>query len=151
MPGETNQPSSNELHETDERFPSGPWVGFWLQRGLTGRQWMRDLYLRFANGRVEGYGADCIGVFIVHGHYDLKDGKLTLYKAYLGSHTVIYRGENENDGMWVWGIWEIRSFDRGGFHIWPKNQSDPTQRRLKEELDVPIGEWVFQHEEAGAG
>jgi len=40
--------------ETDPRFPSGPWVGFWIQSGL-GKQPM-SLSLAFINGRVAGSG-----------------------------------------------------------------------------------------------
>jgi hypothetical protein len=140
MHDERNQSSSNELTEPDPRFPSGPWVGFWLQRGLTGRQWMRDIHLRFYNDKVEGYGADVIGAFVIHGYYELNRGKVTLYKAYLGSHTVVYSGQNEGDGLWVWGVWEIRNVDRGGFHIWPKGKGDPTQRRLEAQNDAPVEE-----------
>ncbi len=147
MPDRSNPADADPL-ETDPRFPSGPWLGFWLQKSCRGRQWMRDLHLRFAQSKIEGYGADCIGAFVIHGHYDLKTGKATLYKAYLGSHTVLYIGQNENDGLWLWGVWEIRGVDRGGFHIWPKGQPDPTQRRLSEEKDIPLIEWVLEHEPA---
>ena len=125
--------------ETDERFPSGPWTGFWLQRGLTGRQWMRDLNLRFADGLVEGSGVDCVGPFDLRGHYDLETGQCSMRKTYLDAHSVYYEGRNDDDGLWIWGTWRL-ALDRGGFHIWPKGVDDPTQRRLHAEQDLPVEE-----------
>jgi hypothetical protein len=124
------------LLETDPRFPSGPWVGFWIQQGL-GRKWMR-LRLKFLDGRVTGDGHDCIGRFLFHGSYDLSTGAVELVKTYLGQHEVEYAGRNEDDGLWLWGVWQVKTFDRGGFHIWPEWENDPTQRRLGAEEDLPI-------------
>ena len=125
--------------EKDERFPSGPWTGFWLQPPLSGRQWMRDFWLHFFEGKVEGAGSDWVGEFIFRGTYELASGKCELIKTYLESHEVEYTGQNEGDGKWLWGVWQLRSgYDRGGFHMWPKGQADPTQQRLAEEVDVPV-------------
>ena len=126
--------------ETDERFPSGPWIGFWLQRHVAGRQWMRELNLRFRDGKVEGEGEDYVGEFVITGAYDLADGAARFFKTYVGSHTVIYDGMNQNDGQWLWGTWQIVA-ERGGFHIWPKGVDDPTRRRTGAEAEVP-GELV---------
>lgn len=127
--------------ETDERFPSGEWLGFWLQHGFTGRQWMRGVRLTFSAGRVEGAGTDCVGHFTFSGTYDLDTGKCEMVKQYLGQHPVQYRGQNENDGKWLWGVWQIPG-DRGGFHLWPKGEADPTVQRLAEEIDIPVEEAV---------
>lgn len=139
-PGEhgRQQPAGHE--ETDERFPSGPWKGFWLQRGLAGRQWMAGLHLRFAEGRVEGEGTDCVGDFVFSGSYDLRTGRVTMLKQYVGAHAVEYDGRNDNDGLWLWGLWRIRGFDSGGFHMWPAGVEDPTQRRLEAEEELPAAE-----------
>jgi hypothetical protein len=130
-------PDPSERAETDARFPSGPWTGFWLQRIYTGRQYMRDLWLHFVDGRVTGGGVDLVGEFTFNGSYQLDDGTVTLSKQYISSHLVRYEGRNQDDGMWLWGVWTI-GYDRGGFHIWPQGEEDPTRRRLKEELDVPL-------------
>lgn len=116
--------------ETDPRFPSGPWVGFWIQRAH-GKQKMR-LSFYFAGGKVTGSGADMIGRFSFDGAYDLKTGACVMTKQYLNAHRVRYEGVNEGDGMWLWGLWHIAP-DRGGFHLWPQGEEDPTQRRAKEE------------------
>jgi hypothetical protein len=126
--------------EQDERFPSGPWTGFWVQRPeYPNRQWMRDLQLTFKDGRVAGLGSDSVGDFSFVGTYDLKTGAVVLHKQYERAHGVRYEGRNENDGMWVWGVWQlVGSTDRGGFHMWPKGVDDPTQQRLKAEKELPV-------------
>jgi hypothetical protein len=123
--------------ETDPRFPSGEWTGFWLQRAYAGRQWMR-LFLTFKDGVVSGAGSDRIGDFDMRGTYDLTTGACSIAKTYHGAHAVEYDGKNEGDGQWIWGLWHIRAFDRGGFHLWPAGEDDPTQRRLKASKDVEL-------------
>jgi hypothetical protein len=59
--------------ETDPRFPSGEWKGFWLQRGLSGRQWM-TLALEFRAGHLAGEGRDSVGEFFLRGDYSLDTG-----------------------------------------------------------------------------
>src|SRR5437870_3038689 len=124
--------------ETDPRFPSGPWKGFWLQTHM-GRQWM-SLRFVFKDGKVSGQGDDVIGRFIFSGHYDLSNGRCDLIKTYLGSHDVTYRGQNDDDGLWLWGVWELDDRgggERGGFHLWPAWEQDPTGQNLHAETDVP--------------
>ena len=120
--------------ETDPRFPSGPWIGFWIQQRL-GKQPM-SLSLQFVEGRVAGSGRDIIGRFDFSGIYDLKSGRVIMTKQYEGRHRVQYDGANQGDGMWLWGVWNIRSA-RGGFHLWPEGEDDPTQRRLEAEKELP--------------
>jgi hypothetical protein len=134
--------------ETDPRFPSGKWVGFWLQQHFVGRQYM-NLQLTFANGVVRGGGADRVGDFTMSGNYDLKNGDCSLVKCYDGAHSVVYEGRNEGDGLWIWGLWNIRNFDRGGFHLWPEGEDDPTGRKLKEVKDVPADEKRVRLEPVG--
>ena len=119
--------------ETDSRFPSGPWTGFFLQRMLAGRQWM-ELRLTFAAGRLRGAGRDAIGAFVFTGRYDVRDGTCHWTKRYTARHDVAYSGYNEGQG--IWGVWEIPPYDRGGFHIWPVGMPDPTLRTEHEELQV---------------
>src|SRR5437868_2102658 len=54
--------------ETDPRFPSGEWKGFWLQRGVAGRQWM-SLTMQFLDCRISGEGRDRVGQFRLSGRY----------------------------------------------------------------------------------
>ena len=129
-----------EQKEVDPRFPSGPWKGFWLQHGMSGRQWMRDVALAFADGRITGQGTDFVGEFVFRGRYSLDDGKVTLFKRYLGAHEVIYHGCNDGDGLWLWGTWQILPGDKGGFHLWPQGEKDPTGSELDEEADMPVEE-----------
>lgn len=122
--------------ETDPRFPSGPWIGFWLQKLLPPGKHQTELHLTFHAGQMKGEGRDCIGKFIIQGTYTLADGRCQWIKRYLGRHAVSYRGFNEGKG--IWGVWEISS-DRlqGGFHIWPKGMPDPSQPQLTEQADLP--------------
>ncbi len=48
-----------------------------------------------------------------------------------------YRGYNEGKG--IWGLWEIPPTWKGGFHIWPEAMGDPTQQKLTEAIDEPVG------------
>ncbi len=127
--------------ETDARFPSGPWVGFFLQPIIPGRHLM-ELHLTFRQGTLTGEGRDWVGPFIIRGRYDLGDGKCYWTKKYLAKHDVFYQGYNEGKG--IWGTWEIPPEQnggqqwRGGFHIWPEAMGDPTQPALSEEADLPI-------------
>jgi hypothetical protein len=120
--------------ETDPRFPSGPWTGFFLQGEIPGRHLM-ELRLTFRQGVLSGEGRDWVGAFIVRGRYSIADGKCYWSKQYVGRHTVYYQGYNEGKG--IWGIWDLPPFYRGGFHIWPEGMGDPTQLELTEAADPP--------------
>jgi hypothetical protein len=126
--------------ESDPRFPSGKWVGFFLDKRMPGRHQM-EIVLTFAGGKLTGAGSDRVGSFTFKGKYDLADGKCEWVKQYLKAHSVDYRGFNEGKG--IWGTWDFHQLGfhfTGGFHIWPEGIADPTQPRLKEEADVPIEE-----------
>ena len=66
--------------ETDPRFPSGPWTGFFLQRGFPGKQ-MMDLRLTFQAGNLNGEGRDWVGEFLIKGRYDLAEFAVPCRKA----------------------------------------------------------------------
>lgn len=126
--------------ETDPRFPSGRWTGFFLQPPIPGRHLM-ELRLTFRQGELTGEGRDWVGTFTVRGRYSLADGKCHWTKRYLGKHDVFYKGYNEGKG--IWGLWEISATEEfprlnGGFHIWPEGMADPTHPRLSEEADLPV-------------
>jgi hypothetical protein len=126
--------------ETDPRFPSGRWTGFFLQRAIPGRH-MMELQITFSKGTLAGDGRDWVGLFILRGRYNLADGKCHWVKRYLQKHDVVYNGFNEGKG--IWGVWEIPSvadpaIGRGGFHIWPEGMPDPSQPQLSEEAEPPI-------------
>jgi hypothetical protein len=135
-----SNPSTTPL-ETDPRFPSGPWTGFFLQPLVPGRHSM-ELRLTFRQGELTGEGRDWVGEFVVRGRYNLVDGKCHWTKRYLGKHDVFYKGYGEGKG--IWGTWEIPPAQNagqhwhGGFHIWPEGMLDPTQQHLVEAADLPI-------------
>jgi hypothetical protein len=122
------------LEETDPRFPSGPWTGFFLMEHWPGRHQM-ELHLSFRQGVMTGEGRDRIGPFLIRGRYSLDDGKCHWTKRYIGRHDVAYQGFNEGKG--IWGLWEIPPSSKGGFHIWPEGMGDPTSPHLAEAVDTP--------------
>jgi hypothetical protein len=120
--------------ESDPRFPSGPWQGFFLMAHLPGRHRM-ELQLSFSQGAMTGDGRDMIGVFLIRGKYKVEDGRCTWTKRYISKHDVAYQGYNEGKG--IWGVWEIPPSWRGGFHIWPTAWGDPSSPKLAESRDLP--------------
>ena len=135
MPREAEPPPPPPL-ETDERFPSGPWEGFFLQPMLTKEKCWMELLLTFRSGVMTGEGRDRVGDFIVRGRYTVEDGKCWWSKRYLNRHDVHYSGYNEGRG--IWGTWELKTPPwRGGFHIWPVGMGDPTRMRAAAEADAP--------------
>jgi hypothetical protein len=111
--------------ETDSRFPTGEWTGFWLQKTVyAGRQTM-ELSLVFTLGKIRGDGRDSVGTFTMTGRYDTTTGKVTIHKQYAGAHLVVYEGWAEAD-KGIWGVWTIPAVGKDGFHLWPKGMGDPT-------------------------
>jgi hypothetical protein len=127
--------------ETDPRFPSGTWTGFYIQPWIPGRHTM-TLDLTFRDGGMEAHGNDRVGAFTFSGSYDPQDGKCRWTKRYFGKHQVSYAGVNQGKG--IWGVWEIRLLwglyhDRGVFHLWPEGmaadaEADLTERALLEDV-----------------
>ena|SRR5947209_16731790 len=126
--------------ETDPRFPSGPWRGYFLQRQIPGKHLM-ELRLSFRQGAMTGEGRDWVGDFVIRGRYQVADGRCHWTKRYIGKHDVFYQGYNEGKG--IWGQWEIPAERNlgiryhGGFHIWPEGMGDPTDEHLTEEAELP--------------
>jgi len=129
----TSRRDEGPLLETDPRFPSGPWTGFYLQRERPGRHWM-ELHLTFQSGTMTGEGRDEIGEFVIRGRYQIEDGACHWSKRYVGRHDVAYQGYNEGKG--IWGIWEIPPHWKGGFYIWPEEMGDPTAPHLSEAAEI---------------
>ena len=133
MPSPTDHESDPTL-EQDDRFPSGPWEGYFLQPGLPGRQTM-ELFLTFREGKMRGEGRDIIGEFLISGSYERDSGNCWWSKRYLGRHDVSYQGYNEGRG--IWGVWEITTTFKGGFHIWPLGHGSGESQDVSEEADIP--------------
>ena len=125
--------------ETDPRFPSGKWAGFYLMPHTANKRHPTELILNFFNGRMWGEGQDKVGKFIIEGKYTLDDGKARWLKTYIAKHTVHYDGYNEGKG--IWGMWEIPNTLginwKGGFHIWPDGVGQSGDASLKAAIDTP--------------
>src|SRR5216683_6846061 len=85
-----------------------------------------DLSLAFRNGRMTGDGGDDVGRFTIKGRYDSSSRECFWMKTYPGSHVVFYWGYREGKG--IWGRWEIAMDCHGGFHIWPRTQSEDAEQ-----------------------
>ena len=105
---------------SDKMYPSGPWTGFYNYQPKDKHR--MDLHLSFTNGRITGEGSDDVGSFVIKGEYNAQSAECHWTKTYLGAHDVSYRGFREGKG--IWGTWEIRADNRGGFHIWPKESGE---------------------------
>jgi hypothetical protein len=135
--------------ESDSRFPSGEWTGFFLQPEIPPGRHPMDLLLTFRAGQIHGEGRDRLGAFVIRGRYQVDDGQCWWSKRYVGKHDVAYHGYNEGKG--IWGQWEIPPAFHGGFHIWPVGMPDPTQHRLAEEAELPQSVEPAGAEAVGAG
>lgn len=136
-PHEPEQPKVNPMDlETDPRFPTGRWRGFYKQPNLPGDM---ELDLTFAGGLVEGAGRDPVGHFTFRGTYDTTNGLCTMVKAY-PTHRVNYRGYNEGQG--IFGQWNLVGpfsgvAQHGGFFLWPIDGLGHHERQ-EAHADAPV-------------
>jgi hypothetical protein len=139
--GQTNDNAS--INESDPRFPSGVWIGWFKQL----RRFSMQVDMTFRNGTIVATGADeQIGKFTFTGRYSLEDGRCSwtkVYKMRPESHSQVhYNGFNEGKG--IWGGWEFPSLKslahgHGGFCLWPEGWPDPTgDGALGEKEDLPV-------------
>ncbi len=95
-----------------------------------------ELALTFAGGQMTGDGRDDVGMFLVRGRYDPANKECYWTKSYIGAHDVFYRGFREGKG--IWGTWEIKSWGRGGFHIWPRASGAREAESEEAALEQPV-------------
>lgn len=123
----------------DAPFPDGPWRGFYVYAGARDRHSM-DLQLRFRDGVLSGSGDDDVGPFAIQGRYDVEAGEVHWTKAYVGRHSVFYRGFGEPNR--IWGTWELSEGWTGGFKIWPRGSGGDLVWREEESLAPELFEAV---------
>ena len=116
--------------ESDPRYPSGEWSGFFVQPDSSQRHWML-FYLEFRGGVIRGEGNDWIGAFHLSGTYDTGSGLCRWTKQYLGQHRVEYEGLNQGHG--IVGKWTIADVWSDHFHIWPKGMGNLEEMYLEAE------------------
>ena len=121
------------VFESDGRLPSGEWSGFYVEDLQPRPGWMH-LYINFENGVISGEGTDYVGPWVIKGTYDLSHAVCEWTKHYQGKHNVAYRGKITDDG--IRGVWNIRRWLNGPFHIWPRTRHDLQQLYLQQELDA---------------
>jgi len=128
-----NQSNHSLDFESDQRLPSGEWSGFYLENHQPRRGWMH-LYINFHNSRIQGEGTDYVGPWIIDGSYDLDNQVCQWTKQYQGKHRVDYQGKVTENG--IQGVWNIRNWNNGPFHIWPNSRLDLQNLYMKDELDA---------------
>ena len=114
----------DEAHEIDDRFPTGEWMGFYVEPHSRQRRVM-DLFLQFARDRISGQGDDPVGKFTISGTYHTRTAKCAWTKQYVGQHCVEYTGQARDCG--IIGTWRIPGqpdFWSGPFFIWPQALGD---------------------------
>lgn len=119
--------------ETDPRFPTGEWSGFFLQPPTSQPHWML-FYLEFSGGVMRGEGNDFVGPFHLHGTYDVATSHCRWSKKYIGKHMVEYEGLCSERG--IIGQWTIANVWSDRFHIWPKGLGNLEEMYL--EAAVPF-------------
>ncbi len=110
--------------ESDSRFPSGEWNGFFIQPGSRQR-FVMEMFLEFCDARMSGGGDDIVGKFTISGRYDLETGRCSWAKQYVGQHCVDYGGVSREQG--IVGGWTIQGAApgwQGPFFIWPRALGD---------------------------
>jgi hypothetical protein len=85
--------------------PQGISCDGWWQQVSYGRQPMRDLYLAFSAGQIDGSGHDLVGPFTLLGTLD-PAGRVEMKKQYLGLWSVDYIGTYDGEGL-LFGHWQI--------------------------------------------
>src|SRR5438132_590989 len=91
--------------ETDPRFPSGKWAGYYLLQQTKNQRHPTEMCLTFDRGIMTGDGRDKVGDFVIAGEYATDSGKCHWKKSYVDQHDVFYDGFNEGKG--IWGVWSI--------------------------------------------
>lgn len=110
----------------DLRELSGPWRGFFIQRGRRGAI---SATLAFNDTHIKGYGSDLDGVFVFEGAYHPRTEVVELVKRY-DALDVQYRGRW--DGQMIAGTWRFAVFldaytidaDTGVFELWPASDEE---------------------------
>src|SRR5215471_16833122 len=117
--------------------PSGPWSGHYHYAHDTAKHRMK-LGLPFGpDGKMHGEGIDDIAEFIITGFFDIKTNQASWAKAYIGMHSVEYRGLY--DGRSICGDWSL-IVGSGAFWIWPSGLHERVTESIEEELDQPAHE-----------
>ena len=119
---------TNTTSEQHPFFPSGEWEGFYNYGSRNDKGNMATI-LNFSNGVISGSGSDPVGSFEWKGQYDTKSETCYMVKKYTGMHSVYYKGQADENG--IWGTWIIHANLTGGFHIWPKKKSNEDEQTME--------------------
>jgi len=114
--------------------PSGPWTGYYIYDWAQAKHRMQ-LRLTFSpSGQIDGDGVDDVGDFLVHGVFEPNTLKATWTKAYVGMHSVEYRGIYDHKR--ITGSWRL-AFTTGEFQIWPGASEQGEQETAYADVEDP--------------
>ena len=121
---------NGQIMTTPNFLPDGPWTGFYEEYGKEGNFPMSCTFT-FSEGNISGSGSDEVGTFTFAGSYS-KDYQVSMKKSY-HTHTLLYEGHADENG--IWGKWSFPAmkFISAGFHLWPKKGA---KESIKEELAI---------------
>jgi hypothetical protein len=111
--------------------PSGGWSGYYLYSLEPGKHRMKMSLAFSVDGGISGDGIDDIAPFTIRGFLDTETNAAGWTKAYIGMHSVEYRGLY--DLRSICGNWTLDGYS-GGFWIWPDGIAEG--ERLEVELPV---------------
>jgi hypothetical protein len=127
---------------TNHEFTSGNWTGFYLESHRREPGWMH-LYLDCdEQGVIKGEGIDYVGPWTLWGTFHVANKLCTWTKAYVNKHSVHYEGLLSEQG--IIGEWNIRSFPRGRFHIWPEGMRPIYEDYLQNGIPIPADDPIFE-------
>ncbi|MBL8754136.1 MAG: hypothetical protein JNK15_12620 [Planctomycetes bacterium] len=109
---------------------SGQWFGTFAKDKV--RQ-TAELHLRFLDGRMEGWGRDEWGEFLVDGTYDLATEELRWTQLYPEQPRVFCRGFLEP--TFVWGVWTTADGKKGTLKLLPANSQTGNAPRFDRDSD----------------
>lgn len=86
------------------------WNGFYNQYGIDFEMKFDKLTIDIVpNGKVEGFGKDGVGAFVIKGSFDTTNNEVFFVKTYEGSHAWQYWGKVQNKE--VKGEWGYQKGD----------------------------------------
>jgi hypothetical protein len=114
--------------------PSGAWSGYYSYRFAAGKHRMKLDLLFSGNGGIQGDGLDDIGSFLIQGVFNPTTLETSWTKAYIGRHTVDYRGLYNNKS--ISGVWTLGPGE-GDFRIWPGASAEGEEETAQVEIEEP--------------
>ena len=99
-------------------------------------------------GVVRGEGIDYVGPWILTGQFSEPKRNCVWNKSYVNRHSVYYEGLLGENG--IVGVWNIKPFLRGRFHIWPNSMPHLYEQFLRAGTPIPTDDPIFESLDDGS-